>query len=79
MTSANDRALCDFCGNAGGFDMSGSYHRQGRGNQGAMTPLWAPAEFSPTLDAVACPRCFTERFYKLTSRSPAWPRHEAPA
>lgn len=60
-------AECEFCGVLGGMDMRAApayFHKQGRRNQGAMTPQWAPAEYSTALDAVACPACFQQRFYR---------------
>lgn len=57
---------CDFCGAPGGMDMTIpplAFYKQGRRSQGAMTPMWAPAEWSPTLGAIVCPPCFKPRFY----------------
>jgi hypothetical protein len=73
-----DVIRCEFCGATGGLDSSASYRNVGRRNQGAMTPQWAPAEYSPTLGAVCRPKCFKRRFYAATSKSPQWPKKEAP-
>lgn len=57
---------CEFCGRSGSMDMTvqpTSFYRQGRRGQGAMTAMWAPAEYSETLGAVCCPQCFKPRFY----------------
>lgn len=61
---------CKFCGAKGAMDMTIpplSYYKQGRRGQGAMTPMWAEATYSPTLDAVVCPPCFKLRFYKVAA------------
>jgi hypothetical protein len=58
---------CEFCGKPGSMDMTvqpTAFYRQGRCGQGAMTATWVAAEYSPTLDAVCCPRCFKRRFYR---------------
>lgn len=66
---------CEFCGQPGGWDLApgSSFRKQGRRNQGAMTPQWCEADWSETLQAVVCPPCFKQRFYRRASRSPSWP------
>jgi hypothetical protein len=66
MTEAS--GVCEFCGEPGARDMRAlpnGFHKQGRRNQGAMTPQYSPAEYSPTLGAVCCVACFQQRFYTL--------------
>lgn len=60
-------ARCAVCGATGSYDTTASYRRQGRRNQGAMTPQWGPTEWSPYIGLEVCPAHFRALFYRLTA------------
>jgi hypothetical protein len=68
---------CEICGVRGGLDSSARDRRQGRRNQGAMTPLYAATERSESLDMDVCPRHFSLLFYRLTMAVRAGERRDA--